>query len=85
MSAPAKRQQVFPPAKGSFPIDHFQECNESYDDYMKCLKDNLNQASKCREATKNYLECRMKNNLMQREKLENLGLAKTTPNKAERL
>jgi len=24
MSAPAKRQQVFPPAKGSFPIDHFQ-------------------------------------------------------------
>jgi len=27
----------------------------------------------------------MKNNLMQREKLENLGLDKTTPNKAERL
>merc|ERR1712235_89129 len=62
MAAPPKRQITFPPQKGSFPLDHFKECDEHYKNYMKC-----------RHLTKAYLECRMSNNLMQKEELSKLG------------
>lgn len=56
MAAPAKRQQVFAPLNGSFPIDHFKECDEHYQKYMACLKENHNSATKCRVETRSYME-----------------------------
>jgi cytochrome c oxidase assembly protein subunit 19 len=56
MATPAKRQQVFAPMKGSFPIDHFKECTQYYENYMECLKSNNDNAGKCRIETREYME-----------------------------
>lgn len=65
--------QPKPPERGVFPLDHFGECKEVKDEYMKCLKDNRKDAQKCRDVAKKYLECRMSKNLMAQEDLSNLG------------
>jgi len=56
MAAPAKRQQVFAPQKGSFPIDHFKECDKYYTNYMECLNANRGDTANCRIETKEYME-----------------------------
>ena len=56
MATPPKRQITFPPQKGSFPLDHFKECDDHYKNYMKCLEESLNDSKKCRHLTKAYLE-----------------------------
>ena len=56
MATPPKRMQVFAPLKGSFPIDHFKECDEYYKSYMECIKSNNGASTKCRSQTKEYME-----------------------------
>jgi len=50
MSAPQKRQQVFPPAKGSFPIDHFQGKLQNI--FEKNKLDKIYQIQPCKNAMK---------------------------------
>lgn len=61
------------PEKGVFPLDHFGECKQVSQDYLACLKTNAGDASKCRELSKLYLQCRMDRNLMARQDLKELG------------
>ncbi|GAB1608820.1 cytochrome c oxidase assembly protein COX19-like [Argonauta hians] len=67
------RQTVRPPEKGSFPLDHEGQCKMFMIRYMKCLNANRNENTKCREESKEYLECRMNNNLMTKENFSKLG------------
>jgi len=41
-----------------------------FQEYVKCLKDQDSNHHKCRELSKNYLQCRMDNELMAKENLE---------------
>lgn len=62
-----------PPDKGSFPLDHENECKIPMIAYFKCLSSNNFLNEPCREASKEYLECRMEKGLMAREDWEVLG------------
>jgi len=79
MAAPQKRQQVFAPLKGSFPIDHFKECDSHYQNYITCLQEHRNDTAKCRAQTKDYMQCRMDKNLMEKQELKDLGLEAKDP------
>ncbi|XP_062270292.1 cytochrome c oxidase assembly protein COX19 [Platichthys flesus] len=61
------------PDKGSFPLDHLGECKDFKDKFMKCLRDSSFDNSQCRMQSKDYLQCRMENQLMAKEPLERLG------------
>ncbi|XP_035469484.2 cytochrome c oxidase assembly protein COX19 [Scophthalmus maximus] len=61
------------PDKGSFPLDHLGECKGFKEKFMKCLRDNNHDNSLCRLQSKDYLECRMDNQLMAKEPMEKLG------------
>ncbi|XP_062382139.1 cytochrome c oxidase assembly protein COX19 [Sardina pilchardus] len=61
------------PDKGAFPLDHFGECKAFKEIFMRCLQNNRHDNSKCRLQSKDYLECRMENQLMAKEPLEKLG------------
>ena len=61
------------PDKGSFPLDHDGECKRFHLEYMICLNKNRGVNSACREASKNYLGCRMDKGLMKREGWDTLG------------
>jgi cytochrome c oxidase assembly protein subunit 19 len=63
------------PEKGSFPLDRDGECKKFYAKYMICLVDTHNNASACREASKDYLGCRMEKGLMTKESWQKLGYA----------
>eukprot|EP00931_Biecheleriopsis_adriatica_P077748 TRINITY_DN51253_c0_g1_i1.p1 TRINITY_DN51253_c0_g1~~TRINITY_DN51253_c0_g1_i1.p1 ORF type:complete len:138 (+),score=31.09 TRINITY_DN51253_c0_g1_i1:67-480(+) len=62
-----------PPDKGSFPLDHFNECTQLKEEYVKCLKTNSHDNMSCRYLSKMYLECRMDKNLMRKEPMAQLG------------
>ncbi|XP_069503319.1 cytochrome c oxidase assembly protein COX19 [Ambystoma mexicanum] len=62
-----------PPDKGSFPLDHFGECKDFKERFMKCLRANHFENTPCRIESKEYLECRMERQLMSKEPLEKLG------------
>ncbi|KAI0562475.1 cytochrome c oxidase assembly protein COX19 [Gracilaria domingensis] len=64
-----------PPAKGSFPLDHFAECKPFAIAYKQCLDSNDRVTSKCRKEARAYLECRMERGLMAQECWEKLGLS----------
>lgn len=64
-----------PPDKGSFPLDHEGLCKESMKKFMQCLSKENNNSSACREETREYLDCRMRNNLMAREEWSKLGFS----------
>ncbi|KAF9056686.1 hypothetical protein BJ165DRAFT_1335939 [Panaeolus papilionaceus] len=64
-----------PPDRGSFPLDHYGECKEKMQTYMKCLRENGSESSPCRLLSKDYLDCRMQKGLMERDEWKNLGLA----------
>ncbi|CAH1794976.1 unnamed protein product [Owenia fusiformis] len=77
MSAMTFGQKKFnptPPEKGSFPLDHLGECKAQMVKYMKCLRTHKNENSKCRLESKEYLQCRMDNDLMKKEDWKKLGL-----------
>lgn len=78
MSSVTFGQKVFiptPPDKGSFPLDHDGVCKKEMFTYMRCLRECDNNGSACREAAKNYLGCRMENNLMTKEEWSKLGFS----------
>ncbi|OXU31488.1 hypothetical protein TSAR_017012 [Trichomalopsis sarcophagae] len=62
-----------PPEKGSFPLDHEGICRDFMIKYMRCLAENKNIASNCKDISKDYLACRMNNGLMAREEWTQLG------------
>lgn len=69
------------PDKGSFPLDHEGRCKKLMIKFMSCLTKNNNNNSACREEAKQYLGCRMDNNLMAQEDWSKLGFseAETKP------
>lgn len=67
-----KRFSPRPPDKGSFPLDHENLCKTQMIAYMKCLNKN-DSNSECRIQAKDYLQCRMENNLMAKEEWKSLG------------
>ncbi|KAF5288102.1 hypothetical protein FQA39_LY15527 [Lamprigera yunnana] len=80
MSSYTFGQKVFqpvPPDKGSFPLDHEGLCKNVMINYMKCLIKKNNDNSLCREEARDYLACRMNNNLMTKEEWSNLGSVAT--------
>ncbi|CCF58896.1 hypothetical protein KAFR_0F03000 [Kazachstania africana CBS 2517] len=70
-----------PPERGSFPLDHDHECSKQMQEYLNCIKLTRGEnAPNCRLLAKEYLRCRMKNQLMGKDEWKNLGL----PNDAEK-
>lgn len=64
-----------PPERGSFPLDHDHECSGIMTQYLNCLKlVQGNNAPNCRLLAKQYLGCRMDNELMDKDEWKNLGL-----------
>ncbi|XP_055372330.1 cytochrome c oxidase assembly protein COX19 [Condylostylus longicornis] len=64
-----------PPEKGSFPLDHENICKKYMLKYMSCLRKNSDKNSECRLEAKDYLNCRMENELMAKEEWSKLGFA----------
>jgi hypothetical protein len=73
LSTFSSKPNAKPPQKGSFPLDHDGECKEFMIKYMQCLRINKREATLCRQQSKDYLNCRMENNLMLREDWGKLG------------
>lgn len=69
----SKAENKVPPLKGSFPLDHDGDCKLILTEYLKCLNEHKGQSFPCRSITKRYLECRMNNNLMEKESLTAMG------------
>ncbi|XP_052872271.1 cytochrome c oxidase assembly protein COX19 [Anopheles cruzii] len=67
------------PEKGSFPLDHGGQCRKLMLFYMRCLRENGDDNSACRQESKAYLQCRMDNELMTREDFAKLGYSDATP------
>lgn len=83
MSYMSLGQKVFtptPPDKGSFPLDHENLCKRQMIKYMRCLRENDNSNSACRDDAQNYLSCRMEHNLMAKEEWSKLGFSDTEQN-----
>ena len=69
-------QKVFqpkPPVQGAFPLDHENECKREMLEYMLCISREKNENTKCRAQAKEYLNCRMNKNLMDKRDLETYG------------
>eukprot|EP01128_Nolandella_sp_AFSM9_P009250 TRINITY_DN586_c0_g1_i3.p1 TRINITY_DN586_c0_g1~~TRINITY_DN586_c0_g1_i3.p1 ORF type:complete len:117 (-),score=24.08 TRINITY_DN586_c0_g1_i3:49-399(-) len=49
-----------PPEKGSFPLDHFGECDAEMHTYKQCLQTYESVSRYCEDAAKGYLDCRMR-------------------------
>ncbi|KAJ2706195.1 Suppressor of Sensor Kinase (SLN1) [Coemansia sp. IMI 203386] len=62
-----------PPDRGSFPLDHGGECKELMTLYLDCLQTNRGSYKQCKKLSKEYLECRMQKQLMDRDEWQNLG------------
>lgn len=73
MNFSTSKQFTRPPQRGIFPLDHDSECKPFMEKYLICLKDSKDVHHKCRELSKNYLQCRMDKQLMSEENLDNLG------------
>ena len=58
-------------------MDREGECKKFYAKYMLCLMENKNNASECKNESKDYLGCRMDKGLMARESWSRLGYADT--------
>lgn len=77
MSSMAFNQKIFTPTapdKGSFPLDHENLCKKEMIKYMQCLRINRFDNAECRAESKQYLGCRMDNQLMTKEPWSKLGL-----------
>ncbi|XP_058979764.1 cytochrome c oxidase assembly protein COX19 [Musca domestica] len=61
------------PEKGSFPLDHEGLCKKYYLLYMRCLHQSDDQSAQCRNEAREYLNCRMKNELMEKAEWSKLG------------
>mmetsp|Transcript_7249 Transcript_7249/g.14318 ORF Transcript_7249/g.14318 Transcript_7249/m.14318 type:complete len:116 (-) Transcript_7249:476-823(-) len=74
MNFSAGKQFVKPPQRGIFPLDHDAECKTKMKEYLECLKEEKNKHHKCRELSKDYLQCRMDHELMAKENLDEVRL-----------
>ncbi|XP_034844114.1 cytochrome c oxidase assembly protein COX19 [Mirounga angustirostris] len=83
MNFGSKSFQPRPPDKGSFPLDHFGECQSFKEEFMRCLRDRKFENALCRRESKAYLECRMQRQLMAQEPLEKLGFGDLIGGKPE--
>eukprot|EP00210_Caulerpa_lentillifera_P006435 g6147.t1 len=70
----SRQLQPKPPEKGIFPLDHFGECSKEMNQYLECLKQHKDRYEECKDLSRIYLECRMKNDLMAKQDLSELGL-----------
>ncbi|GMH46088.1 hypothetical protein BSKO_14052 [Bryopsis sp. KO-2023] len=70
----ARGFQPKPPEKGVFPLDHFGECSREMQGYLDCLKAEGQDANKCQQLSRLYLECRMQRDLMAEQDLDEVGL-----------
>lgn len=61
------------PARGSFPLDHGGKCKRVADAYLACIRSNEDEHNVCKQLSREYLECRMRVNLMAPEDLNTLG------------
>ncbi|VDM32410.1 unnamed protein product [Hydatigera taeniaeformis] len=77
------RNQVKPPDKGSFPLDHMGVCKAMRDKWVACMKNHDWDSGKCRPESAAYLRCRMANNLMSPEEIAKLGFSNAEWNQAE--
>lgn len=68
------RQLAKAPEKGVFPLDHDGVCKPAMKTFLSCLKEKEQDHYACRELSRAYLECRMRNKLMAEEDLDELGL-----------
>ncbi|KAK7111965.1 hypothetical protein V1264_011502 [Littorina saxatilis] len=73
MTFQSRGSGVKPPEKGSFPLDHDGECKAFMTKYMRCLRGNMKENTKCRQESMDYLNCRMEKNLMLKEDWKKLG------------
>ena len=71
-----KQSVVRPPQRGIFPLDHYGDCQAPMQAYLDCLGQNDDAHHKCRDFSKDYLECRMEHQLMAKEDLKSLGYGK---------
>ncbi|KAI8844033.1 putative cytochrome c oxidase assembly protein Cox19 [Chytriomyces cf. hyalinus JEL632] len=63
-----------PPERGAFPLDLGGQCKASMEAYMACMKQQRNgDHSKCRDLSREYIQCRMNSNLMEQDRMDNLG------------
>mmetsp|Transcript_20923 Transcript_20923/g.45553 ORF Transcript_20923/g.45553 Transcript_20923/m.45553 type:complete len:128 (-) Transcript_20923:1614-1997(-) len=76
MNFSTSKQYVRPPQRGIFPLDHDSECKPFIAKYMECLNDSSQVHHKCKELSKDYLQCRMDRQLMSKENLDDMGYAK---------
>ena len=53
------RVSLKPPDKGSFPLDHFHECDRQAKQYTDCLQKHQLLPKRCRKFQVDYLQCRM--------------------------
>lgn len=84
MAGPGNQNRIYiptPPDRGSFPLDHHSMCKRQMMAYMQCLNDFDRDNTKCRTEAKEYLACRMDNNLMAREEWHYLGFNESTEKK----
>jgi cytochrome c oxidase assembly protein subunit 19 len=70
------RNNVKPPERGIFPLDHDGECKAPMKLFLDCLKKNKQDHFPCKEFSKAYLQCRMDHDLMAKEDMKSLGLGK---------
>ena len=74
MSFSSGKQHVKPPQRGIFPLDHDSECKPAMEKYLECLKQERDLHYKCRDLSKEYLQCRMERQLMAQEDLNNVSM-----------
>lgn len=79
-----KRFTPTPPDKGSFPLDHDNVCKSHMLKYMNCVRKNRDDSTVCRNEAKEYLSCRMDNNLMAKEEWKSLGFSESTSEKSNK-
>lgn len=72
MNFSTSKQYVRPPQRGIFPLDHDAECNPFIEKYMACLNDSNDMHHKCKQLSKDYLQCRMERKLMFKEDLNDV-------------
>lgn len=69
------KQVVRPPQRGIFPLDHEASCRSYMEQYLECLKKEKDVHHKCRQFSRDYLQCRMDHQLMAQENLDDLGFS----------
>ncbi|KAI9332697.1 hypothetical protein BDR26DRAFT_806299 [Obelidium mucronatum] len=71
--------KAIPPERGAFPLDIEGLCKKQFTEYMACMNEQKRgQHSACRDLSKSYIECRMQRNLMEQDRMENIGFGPQT-------